>query len=201
MAMEPAAARRSRPGSRICATRRCAPPSASASASCSPSSAPSPTSISCWCARRCRSGRWSSASSISCSCPRSSRRCWPARVVRSFRHAADLLGLARARRHRLAAAAAAHISRRCCSAWCWSASARSSRRRRRPALSSRAATTDRGAASGIYLACYFSGGLVGSAVLGQLFDRFGWPACVAGIALSLAAAALLTLRVKLPAQA
>jgi MFS transporter, YNFM family, putative membrane transport protein len=64
---------------------------------------------------------------------------------------------------------------------------------------SRAATADRGAASGIYLSCYFSGGLVGTAVLGQVFDRIGWPACVGGIALSLAAAALLTLRVKLPA--
>ena len=31
----------------------------------------------------------------------------------------------------------------------------------------RAATVDRGAASGIYLACYFAGGLVGSAVLGH----------------------------------
>ena len=40
---------------------------------------------------------------------------------------------------------------------------------------SRAATADRGAASGVYLAAYFSGGLVGSAVLGQAFDRFGWP--------------------------
>jgi MFS transporter, YNFM family, putative membrane transport protein len=60
----------------------------------------------------------------------------------------------------------------------------------------RAATTDRGSASGIYLACYFSGGLVGSAVLGQLFDRAGWPACVAGIAIALAAAALLGLRLK-----
>ena len=56
----------------------------------------------------------------------------------------------------------------------------------------RAATTDRGAASGIYLACYFAGGLVGSAVLGQFFDNFGWHACVAGIALSLAVAVTLT---------
>src|SRR5262249_2162462 len=56
----------------------------------------------------------------------------------------------------------------------------------------RAATTDRGAASGIYLACYFAGGLVGSAVLGQFFDHFGWHACVAGIALSLAVAIALT---------
>ena len=55
----------------------------------------------------------------------------------------------------------------------------------------RAATADRGSASGIYLASYFSGGLVGSAVLGQAFDRFGWGACVLGIAFALAAAALL----------
>ena len=46
----------------------------------------------------------------------------------------------------------------------------------------RAAAADRGAASGIYLACYFSGGLVGSAVLGPVFDRLGWAACVGGIA-------------------
>ncbi|HET7593912.1 MAG TPA: MFS transporter [Stellaceae bacterium] len=63
----------------------------------------------------------------------------------------------------------------------------------------RAATADRGAASGIYLACYFFGGLVGAAVLGQVFDRFGWTACVTGVALSLAAAALLAVRLKLPA--
>lgn len=56
---------------------------------------------------------------------------------------------------------------------------------------SRAATTDRGAASGIYLASYFLGGLVGSAVLGQIFDQAGWTACVAGIGLSLLAAAML----------
>jgi len=59
---------------------------------------------------------------------------------------------------------------------------------------SRAATGDRGAASGMYLSSYFAGGLVGTAVLGQAFDRFGWAACVAGVALSLAAAALLTFR-------
>jgi MFS transporter, YNFM family, putative membrane transport protein len=59
---------------------------------------------------------------------------------------------------------------------------------------SRAATTDRGSASGIYLASYFMGGLVGSAVLGLVFDRFGWEACVAGVGLSLLAAAFLTVR-------
>jgi YNFM family putative membrane transporter len=60
----------------------------------------------------------------------------------------------------------------------------------------RAATTNRGAASGLYLASYFAGGLVGSVVLGQVFDRFGWPACVLGIGLALAAAALLATQLK-----
>jgi predicted MFS family arabinose efflux permease len=59
---------------------------------------------------------------------------------------------------------------------------------------SRAATIDRGSASGMYLASYFMGGLVGSAVLGVVFDRFGWVACVAGIGISLMAAALLVLK-------
>jgi MFS transporter, YNFM family, putative membrane transport protein len=63
----------------------------------------------------------------------------------------------------------------------------------------RAATSDRGSASGLYLASYFSGGLVGSAVLGQLFDRLGWAACVCGIGLSLAVAALLAARLVMPA--
>ena len=61
-----------------------------------------------------------------------------------------------------------------------------------------AATGDRGAASGIYLASYFFGGLVGSATLGQLFDRLGWTACVAGIGFALGAAAVLAVRLKMP---
>jgi YNFM family putative membrane transporter len=60
-----------------------------------------------------------------------------------------------------------------------------------------AARDNRGVASGTYLACYFLGGLVGSAVLGQLFDGFGWAACVAGVGVALAAAALLTTRLVL----
>jgi MFS transporter, YNFM family, putative membrane transport protein len=56
---------------------------------------------------------------------------------------------------------------------------------------SRTATSDRASASGIYLSCYFLGGMVGSTVLGQVFDRFGWPACIVGIGASLAIAALL----------
>ena len=58
----------------------------------------------------------------------------------------------------------------------------------------RAATVDRGAASGLYLASYFLGGLSGSAVLGQVFDRLGWTACVIGIGVALALGALLATR-------
>jgi predicted MFS family arabinose efflux permease len=57
-----------------------------------------------------------------------------------------------------------------------------------------AARDNRGVASGTYLACYFGGGLAGSAVLGQLFDRYGWAACLAGVGASLAVAALSTAR-------
>lgn len=56
---------------------------------------------------------------------------------------------------------------------------------------SRAARPQSGTASGLYLACYFLGGLVGSAVLGQIFVAIGWPACVLAIGLALAAAACL----------
>ena len=65
----------------------------------------------------------------------------------------------------------------------------------------RAATIDRGSASGLYLASYFLGGLAGAALLGWLFDRHGWPACVAGIGVALAAAAWLALRLQMPAAA
>jgi predicted MFS family arabinose efflux permease len=63
----------------------------------------------------------------------------------------------------------------------------------------RAATTDRGSASGLYLASYFCGGLVGSAVLGQLFDHLGWAACVAGIGASLTLGMLLAFRLEIAA--
>ena len=62
----------------------------------------------------------------------------------------------------------------------------------------RAAHQHRGVASGSYLACYFGGGLVGSAILGQLFDRLGWTACVTGVFVSLLVASLLTIRLRLP---
>ena len=61
-----------------------------------------------------------------------------------------------------------------------------------------AAPSNRALASGLYLASYFLGGLVGSAVLGQLYVRFGWSACVAGIGIALAIAALLTMSLTRP---
>jgi len=65
----------------------------------------------------------------------------------------------------------------------------------------RAATTDRGAASGLYLASYFFGGLIGSVVLGVIFDMYGWVACVAGIGMPLAVAAVLAVALKTPLEA
>lgn len=62
----------------------------------------------------------------------------------------------------------------------------------------RAATSDRGSASGLYLASYFFGGLLGSAVLGIIFDMYGWTACVVGIGVSLIVAALLAISLKTP---
>ena len=56
----------------------------------------------------------------------------------------------------------------------------------------RAALTDRAAARGLYLSAYYFGGLVGAALLGQVFDRFGWPSCVIAIGLALAFAAALS---------
>jgi YNFM family putative membrane transporter len=61
-----------------------------------------------------------------------------------------------------------------------------------------AATTDRASASGIYLACYYVGGVAGSAIPGALFQQFGWPACVAATAAALLLAVLLGSTLKLP---
>jgi len=55
----------------------------------------------------------------------------------------------------------------------------------------RAARTDRAAASGIYLASYYLGGLAGAAVIGQVYDRVGWPTAVVVVGGSLVAAAAL----------
>ena len=56
---------------------------------------------------------------------------------------------------------------------------------------SRAAPGQRAAASGIYLASYFCGGLAGTAALGALFDGLGWAACILGVAAALLAAIVL----------
>ena len=63
---------------------------------------------------------------------------------------------------------------------------------------SRTATTERGAASGIYLASYYLGGLAGAAILGVVFDRFGWSATVIALGVALAAAALVTVQIRDP---
>jgi MFS transporter, YNFM family, putative membrane transport protein len=66
---------------------------------------------------------------------------------------------------------------------------------------SRVARADRGAASGLYLASYFLGGLAGSAVLGTLFDRAGWGACVGGIAAALMVGVVAVARLSAPRDA
>jgi MFS transporter, YNFM family, putative membrane transport protein len=62
----------------------------------------------------------------------------------------------------------------------------------------RSAATDPGSASGLYLASYFAGGLVGAALIGQLFERAVWPASVAAIGAALALAAGLAGRLDEP---
>jgi MFS transporter, YNFM family, putative membrane transport protein len=60
----------------------------------------------------------------------------------------------------------------------------------------RQATVEPGTASGMYLASYFTGGLVGSAVVGALFERFGWGAAVLAIGIALALCAALAGRLQ-----
>jgi predicted MFS family arabinose efflux permease len=60
----------------------------------------------------------------------------------------------------------------------------------------RAAKHDRAAASGLYLSSYYLGGLAGAALLGRIFDAFGWPATVAAIAASIALAGALAAMLK-----
>jgi predicted MFS family arabinose efflux permease len=55
----------------------------------------------------------------------------------------------------------------------------------------RIAEGDRAAASGLYLSSYYCGGLFGAAVIGQLFDRLGWNAALAGVFAALGLAAWL----------
>jgi predicted MFS family arabinose efflux permease len=64
---------------------------------------------------------------------------------------------------------------------------------------SRAAMGDRGAASGLYLASYFLGGLAGSFVLGQIFDMFGWAAALSGVGIALLVATAIAATLRAPA--
>lgn len=54
----------------------------------------------------------------------------------------------------------------------------------------RIAGTEKAAASGAYLASYYTGGLFGSLLVGQLYDHFGWNACVLALVATLALAML-----------
>ncbi len=60
----------------------------------------------------------------------------------------------------------------------------------------RTAMGDRAAASGLYLASYYLGGLFGAWLLGQAFDAYGWAATVIGIAGSLLLAALFAVQLR-----
>ena len=62
----------------------------------------------------------------------------------------------------------------------------------------RIAKGDKAAASGLYLSSYYCGGLAGAAVIGQLFDSFGWTVAVAGVFVALGLAALLGLKLTPP---
>jgi MFS transporter, YNFM family, putative membrane transport protein len=57
----------------------------------------------------------------------------------------------------------------------------------------RIARAHKAAASGLYLSSYYCGGLAGAAVIGILFDSYGWTAAVAGVFAALALAAVLGL--------
>lgn len=63
----------------------------------------------------------------------------------------------------------------------------------------RAATTEKAAASGLYLFFYYAGGLVGAAAIGQLFDRAGWNAAIIACGAALALAAAIGLGLIIPA--
>ncbi|WEX74095.1 MFS transporter [Sinorhizobium numidicum] len=55
----------------------------------------------------------------------------------------------------------------------------------------RIAAAEKAAASGAYLACYYTGGLFGSLLVGQVYDRFGWNISVLTLIATLVLAMLL----------
>lgn len=63
----------------------------------------------------------------------------------------------------------------------------------------RRAVIDKAGASGIYLASYYTGGLTGSLVLGQIYDNLGWDACVVALGAALLLAILLARSLAAPA--
>jgi predicted MFS family arabinose efflux permease len=58
----------------------------------------------------------------------------------------------------------------------------------------RRARSDRAAASGLYLAAYYLGGLAGAFALGRVYETAGWHACLAVLAACTAAALLMSRR-------
>lgn len=60
----------------------------------------------------------------------------------------------------------------------------------------RAAKSERAAASGLYLASYYIGGLAGAALVGFIFEMSGWTAAVLAVAAAVAIAALAALTLK-----
>jgi predicted MFS family arabinose efflux permease len=50
---------------------------------------------------------------------------------------------------------------------------------------SRVTGNERAAATGTYLAAYFTGGIVGAAVIGKIFDEFGWNWCLGALGLAI----------------
>jgi MFS transporter, YNFM family, putative membrane transport protein len=65
---------------------------------------------------------------------------------------------------------------------------------------SHAAVSDRAAASGLYLASYYLGGMTGAAVVGFIYDNAGWTTAVATLAAASLAAVLLATRLRLSEQ-
>lgn len=62
----------------------------------------------------------------------------------------------------------------------------------------RRAMSDKAGASGIYLAFYYTGGMIGSLVLGQVYDHVGWNACVYVLIATLGAAMVLAGSLSVP---
>ncbi len=170
---------------------------ASASASCSLSSAPSPSSTSFWCAQPLSLGRMDLGFVYFVFAPSVVTTLFAGSAVARFGTRPAIWGALALAAIGLPMMLSSHLAARLAGmvlvgVGTFFAQAAAT------GFVGQAAQDNRGVASGTYLACYFFGGMVGSAVLGQLFDRFGWSACVAGVGASLAIAAMMTTQLKLP---